>query len=227
MQMTRRMHAREHTYKRMSMHTRTQGLQDNWTLSCTHTQHTTHNTQHTHSVPCHSLQLALQPLAKRTQDLETENAFLPQQMSALHQFAIACEKSRGVAAAPYAAPLAVRGSSLEASSYGSEDLDTMIPHRMDPDAHVRTSDAPQTSRSQLQVAAALEELGFSVQSELYCSQSGLSIDICATTLGANATASSHQEQMFTIEVDLWRSIQPVCPNAGELPPDPPKHGWVG
>jgi hypothetical protein len=152
-------------------------------------------------------------------------------MSALHQFAIACEKSRGVAAAPYAAPyaapLAVRGSSLQASSYGSEDLDTMIPHRMDPDAHVRTSDAPQTSRSQLQVAAALEELGFSVQSELYCSQSGLSIDICATTLGANATAGSHQEQMFTIEVDLWRSIQPVCPNAGELPPDPPKHGWVG
>ena len=142
-------------------------------------------------VKCHSLQLALQPLAKRTQDLE--HAFSPQQVSALHHFALACEKSSADGPAASVSPSAVRETN------SSQDLDTIIPQMLDPHTHVRTSDAPQTSRSQLQVAATLKQLGFSVESELYCSQSGLSIDIRATrTVGA--PPGPLEEQAFTVEV---------------------------
>ena len=151
-------------------------------------------------VPCHALQLALQPLAKRTQDF-SRSEYLPQHMSALHQFALACEKKQ--VRAPAGGECGTGNTSH--TSQTTQDVEGIIPQMLDPVAHREAADTPQTSRSHMHVAAVLRELGLSVHNEPHCSVSGLSLDMCATraqvpsdTPGSQADT---QQRVFTVEFD--------------------------
>ena len=120
-------------------------------------------------VPCFKLSKALGPLAKRTQEFH-QSDFLPQQLSALHQFALACEKKDHMHA------------QADEHAYPHE-LATLFIFDNQTQSRVenfrRPSNPLKTSRSQMQVARALESLGFSVRSEVHCPVSGLSIDLSA------------------------------------------------
>jgi hypothetical protein len=120
-------------------------------------------------VPCFKLSKALGPLAKRTQEIH-QSDFLPEHLSALHQFALACEKKGRMHAQAdeHAYPQELASLFI---------FDNQTQSRVE--NFRRPSNPLKTSRSQMQVARALESLGFSVRSEVHCPVSGLSIDLSA------------------------------------------------
>ena len=131
-------------------------------------------------VPCYAFDAALKPLAHRSQVIKDE--FLPQHNSALHLFALACDK----------APSKRLHAQLQRRT---KDLHALF---LDPDTHVNASDTPVMSRSQMLVASALQTLGFDVQNEVICPQSGLSIDLRATV---SPYPDSNQARVFSVEFD--------------------------